>query len=341
MQKPRILIVDDAPEQLQLLLGLLKDDYHVMAAKNGRRALELLQEHPDISVVLLDVTMPEMDGYEVCRAIAASPQSSPSVIFVSANDSAEEIVRGFELGAADYLTKPVRPIVLKNKIAQLIAEPEPATAGAPFMADSPATESDTYESVRDRGVEACQSLQRAGTLDRFENLLPEAFRHLGLNAAIALTNGSQPVFLSSKGRVLPLEAELLQRLSRSDRPPSVQQGMLLGHQGSISVLARLTEPTDRHLQDLLQAVSELLAAADLVYGQLLEPELEPGAAAAPPPPMVLEQAAREADLLCDEINGFLAEAHLTLQQEERLQEIAQGHRDRLRALLDQALARDL
>ena len=101
-----ILIVDDTPANLDLLTGMLKDRFRVRAAVSGRRAIATARSF-DLDLVLLDVDMPEMNGYEVCRELKADPATRDiPVIFVSALDAAIAKVAAFEAGGADYVTKP-------------------------------------------------------------------------------------------------------------------------------------------------------------------------------------------------------------------------------------------
>jgi diguanylate cyclase (GGDEF)-like protein len=104
---PSLLVVDDIPENIHELLEALKDGYRIMVARSGAQALEILQAAPPPDLVLLDIVMPEMDGYEVCRRIKATPLVNRiPVIFVTVVDATEEKIKGLELGAADYITKP-------------------------------------------------------------------------------------------------------------------------------------------------------------------------------------------------------------------------------------------
>ncbi len=104
---PTLLVVDDVPENIHELLEALKDDYRIMVANSGAKALELVQGASPPDLVLLDVLMPKMDGYEVCRRLKALPGGNRiPVIFVTVVNACDQKVKGFSLGAADYVTKP-------------------------------------------------------------------------------------------------------------------------------------------------------------------------------------------------------------------------------------------
>lgn len=115
-RQPVILAVDDEPTNLQLLRQILQDRYRMLFAKDGPRALELAaREQPDL--VLLDVMMPDMTGYEVCRRLKANPATSAiPIIFVTALTDTVDEVTGFEAGGVDYITKPVSPPVVKARV---------------------------------------------------------------------------------------------------------------------------------------------------------------------------------------------------------------------------------
>ena len=114
--KPRILIVDDERFNLNTLHALLKDDYKVMVATSGEQALKAaVTGRPD--VILLDITMPGMDGYEVCRRLKDDPLTANlPVIFITGLTDADDETRGLELGAADYITKPFNLSVVRARV---------------------------------------------------------------------------------------------------------------------------------------------------------------------------------------------------------------------------------
>jgi len=102
-----LLVVDDLPDNVHALIGALQDDFRIVTATDGPRALELVMGARPPDLVLLDIRMPGMDGYEVCRRIKANPQSRRiPVLFVTVVDATEDKLKGFELGAADFITKP-------------------------------------------------------------------------------------------------------------------------------------------------------------------------------------------------------------------------------------------
>jgi len=105
---PNILIIDDNPSNIDFLLGLLTE-YDISAAVDGERALDQIeQEVPDL--ILLDISMPGMDGYEVCSIIKSNPKTKDiPILFLSANTDAESVLKGFDVGGVDYITKPYRP----------------------------------------------------------------------------------------------------------------------------------------------------------------------------------------------------------------------------------------
>jgi diguanylate cyclase (GGDEF)-like protein len=113
----KVLIADDDPINRQVLAELLKPEYTVLLAKNGEQALERAMRHaPDL--VLLDVLMPDMDGYEVLRRLRANPQTEHlAVIFISGLDRPEDEANGLKMGAADYIAKPFNATVVMARVA--------------------------------------------------------------------------------------------------------------------------------------------------------------------------------------------------------------------------------
>lgn len=116
-RRSTLLIVDDTPENLTVLGELLHPTYRVRAANSGHRALAIAQGGTPPDLILLDVMMPGMDGYAVLAELRADPRTRDiPVIFVTAMDSTEDEERGLDLGAVDYITKPLRPAIVLARV---------------------------------------------------------------------------------------------------------------------------------------------------------------------------------------------------------------------------------
>ncbi len=115
--KQTVLIVDDNVENLTVLGELLREHYQVRAANSGARALQLAARSPLPDLILLDVMMPELNGYQVLAALRAAPRTAGiPVIFTTAMTATEDEQRGLDLGAVDYITKPLRPAIVLSRV---------------------------------------------------------------------------------------------------------------------------------------------------------------------------------------------------------------------------------
>jgi len=114
--KPVVLVVDDVPDNLTLASALLKDLYKVQVATNGEKALAIVAASPP-DIILLDVMMPIMDGYEICRRLKRQPELADiPVIFLTAKGEVEDEEKGFKCGAVDYIVKPLTPSLLLSRV---------------------------------------------------------------------------------------------------------------------------------------------------------------------------------------------------------------------------------
>ncbi|PXF33110.1 chemotaxis protein CheY [Pokkaliibacter plantistimulans] len=122
MGKATILVVDDNPENIDVLVGALGEGYQLRVALSGEKALQIAQRQPLPDIMLLDVMMPGMDGYELCRRLKqdALTQRIP-VMFITARNSSEDEVKGLEAGAVDFIAKPINPRIVKARVAAQLA----------------------------------------------------------------------------------------------------------------------------------------------------------------------------------------------------------------------------
>jgi len=117
-RKPVVLVVDDTPDNLSLMSGLLKDLYKVKVANNGEKAISIANSDSPPDLILLDIMMPGMSGYQVCQVLKANQATRAiPIIFLTAITATEDEKKGLELGAVDFITKPVNPPVVLARVA--------------------------------------------------------------------------------------------------------------------------------------------------------------------------------------------------------------------------------
>ncbi|MEO5332253.1 MAG: two-component system response regulator [Magnetococcus sp. YQC-5] len=132
VEKATVLVVDDTPDNLSLMSGLLKGDYKVKVANSGEKALKVAQSENPPDLILLDIMMPGMDGYEVCQRLKDNPATRDiPIIFLTAKVEVEDEKKGLELGAVDYLTKPISPPIVMARVKNHLA----LKAHADFLRD--------------------------------------------------------------------------------------------------------------------------------------------------------------------------------------------------------------
>lgn len=239
-EKQRILIVDDSPQDIQFVMENLKDEFAVLVATNGQKGLELAAKDPRPDVILMDVVMPEMDGYEACRKLKdnADTRDLP-VIFVSANNTTEEKLAGYDVGGSDYLIKPVQPEELLHKVRvaienKLIYE---ATKNEKDMAFKTAMTAMT--SAGEQGV-VLEFLRHSYTIDNTQDLarqLVETLSRYDLNSSVQLRTHEAIVQDGVNMPLPPLEEELLTRLKDGGKIISKDKRAIFNF-GGVSVLIK-------------------------------------------------------------------------------------------------------
>ncbi|MFL0801291.1 MAG: response regulator [Agarilytica sp.] len=220
-EKFRILIVDDSPQEIHVLLEELKDDFAVTAATSGEDALASLAENEKPNLILLDVNMPGISGYETCEKIRAdSDLVDIDIIFLSANDSTEEIIRGLDVGASDYITKPYDPDVLRSKIRQVV---QTHTARSQLKEQADSASKLVYSLISESGNlgNIVNFLRTTFSIKTPESLLEatiESLRLYDLNAVVYFNAAPIRMIDSTSGSPTMLEIELLERLHGHHEP---------------------------------------------------------------------------------------------------------------------------
>ena len=122
LPKQCVLVVDDSPENIELLSEVLRDDYRVRVATSGEKALKIVYSDEPPDLILLDIMMPGISGLEICRRLKANPDRRRiPIIFVTAMSSTEDEQRGLDTGAVDYITKPISPPIVKARVRTHLA----------------------------------------------------------------------------------------------------------------------------------------------------------------------------------------------------------------------------
>ena len=169
--KKTILIVDDTPANLDVLVEILKPDYRTKVAISGEKALELVFSGSPPDLILLDIMMPGMSGYEVCQRLKANPATrNIPVIFVTAMSEVEDETRGLELGGVDYVTKPISPPIVKARIKTHLDISEQARELERMVVklESQAAElSEFNRTLQHRVAEGVGQLERMSRMKRF------------------------------------------------------------------------------------------------------------------------------------------------------------------------------
>ncbi len=204
MSKSRILVVDDTPANIKILADLLRRDYLLSVATCGEDAIEIAgsEDRPDL--ILLDIMMPEMDGYEVCQRLKADPRTAEiPVIFVTAMTEVDDETKGFALGAVDYITKPIRPPIVQARVAaqlELSLARKTLAAQNQILHESLAMAAQVQRSLLPKAPPRLPGLEVAGRMipcdavggDYLDFLPPDDFAGRGFGVAVGDVAGHGP-----------------------------------------------------------------------------------------------------------------------------------------------------
>ena len=269
--KKRILVVDDSPNEVRILMELLKQDYAVVAATSGEKAIELVSGDNTPDLVLMDVTMDPMDGYEACQAIHQVDSAIP-VIFVSANTATDEILQGFDVGGIDYVTKPIDEQVLLSKVSLVLR----LSSKQQFLENEKQQASDLVNfALASAGkLSVLFNFLRAGlkvsSHQELAEQIVQACHDFALEGSVQIRNGDV-VNASTQGVVNPLEEELLARsINMEDRILEKGSRMIIRFD-SVSMLLKNIPIDDEvahgELRDNLMFIAEDAHNLNLKIGQ--------------------------------------------------------------------------
>ena len=214
-ENPQILIVDDSPTDIQIMLECLRDEFAIAVAKSGKKALEVCAGATPPKVILLDVSMPEMDGYETCKLLKADHATSDiEVIFVSANDTLAEKLKGYDVGGSDYLTKPLQTDELLQKVKRAIARELQKES---LVTDNKVAMDTAMTAIMDAGEQATvvNFLRQSFACSSFEELaklVVDTTSQFDLANSLQIRTPWDNYEISSSGSIPPLEREMFTAL---------------------------------------------------------------------------------------------------------------------------------
>lgn len=225
--KKRVLIIDDSPTDIRVVMENLKSDYAVLVATNGKKGIEVAggQNKPD--VILMDVEMPDMDGYEVCRRLKQDPQTQDiDIIFVSAHNTLNEKLAGYEAGGRDYVIKPVEPVELLRKVKLSIEHKQEKDSIEKEKNVAFHTAMDAMSYTGEQGIilEFLQDCFNVNSYIELAELMVEAINKFDLSNTVQIRAATEVIHHATVGSVLPLEQELLSRLSGNSHNRIVEKG---------------------------------------------------------------------------------------------------------------------
>ncbi len=220
--KGLILLVDDDPELLEVHSLYLKSlGYKVLEASDGAKALDTLWEQPvPVDAIVSDIVMPEKDGYELCRTLKAeSATQDIPVVFVSHLDTLEEKLKGFEVGADDYITKPIAPEVLGQKLRVLIGMRGKSLELQLQLAETQnvAMQAMTYSSDLGQVMEFYKNTLSAASFQDVARLLFEVTGNYGLHATLQVITPLDVLNFGDTHEISPLESNVIEMARQKGR----------------------------------------------------------------------------------------------------------------------------
>ncbi len=270
-EKPRVLIVDDSRGDIRIVNENLKDNYTTVAATNGEQALQLAAQDPRPDVILMDVEMPGMNGYETCIKLKEDPATRDiDVIFVSAHDTVDEIVAGYDAGGTDYLTKPIEPLELKRKLSVTVNNRRHRYAISNEKLDVEKVAMTALTSAGEQGVviEFLRQSFKVESLAVLAGLIVRSIDQYDLNNAIQIRSMNGIINHATQNCLVPLEQELLLRLKDHNR--IIEKGhRAIFNFGEISLLIKNLPADGEKWGRLRDHLVLLLEGASAKYHQLV------------------------------------------------------------------------
>ena len=270
--KKRVLIVDDSTDDIQFVMENLKEEFAVLVATSGQKGLEIAEKEPQPDVILMDVMMPEMDGYEACRKLKENDKTKNiDVIFVSAHDTTEEKLAGYDAGGSDYLIKPVQheELLQKVRLAIDLKEAREEKSNEKDMAFQTAMTAMTSAGEQGVVLEFLRNSYSLNDIAELAYLIVDSLSKYDLKSSVQLRIYNNTIHYGTRAPLPPLEEDLLNRLKDDGR--IIEKGRrAIFNFGGVSILIKnMPEDEDKrgrfrdHLAILFEGADSKLKALEL------------------------------------------------------------------------------
>lgn len=268
-KKHKIFIVDDDPiARLVIADEFTGDPYEIHEFSSGEACLAALDRQPD--VILLDVELPVMKGYQICQRLKDSAQGRDVVvIFISAHDSVEEKLAGYDAGGSDFLIKPIQPLELHQKVKLALKDRTQRAGAAVEQQAAMQIALTAISSAGEQGI-VLDFMRRSFTVESAEalaELLVESFRRFGVGCSVQLRGSQRQVNAGTNHGVSPLEVELLTQLRDAGRIKEVGN-RLVANFGDISLLIKNMPEEEERRGRLRDHLALLLEGAETRFRAL-------------------------------------------------------------------------
>ncbi|WP_455200740.1 response regulator [Kaarinaea lacus] len=261
-QRPKVLVVDDEPFNLEIMEEILEEDYDVSYAKSGSECMDMLTDiMPD--VVLLDVNMPGMSGYEVCQQIKENPKTTNiPVTFVSALDTLAERLAGYEVGGDDYICKPFEAGELLSKVTIAVKYKKERES---LMAEAERAMSKAMSATKDTGdvgtiLDFVRSTMKCDAAEKLADLSLYTISSMGLRSSVQIRIGDEVVHKSSDGAINQLERTVVKKICKEDQVVDLGVRSVFNYD-HVSVLVKNMPLDDQEKYERVKGTIALLAEA--------------------------------------------------------------------------------
>lgn len=269
-ERPKVLVVDDEPFNLEIMEEILEDEYEVSYAKSGSECMDMVTNiMPD--VVLLDVNMPGMSGYEVCQKIKENPKTTNiPVTFVSALDTLAERLAGYEVGGDDYICKPFEAGELLSKVTIAVKYKKERES---LMAEAERAMSKAMSVSKDTGdvgaaLDFVRSTLKCDAAEKLADLSLYTISSMGLRSSVQIRIGDEVVHKSSDGAINQLERTVVKKMCKEDQVVDLGVRSVFNYD-HVSILIKNMPLDDQEKYERVKGTISLLAEAMEVRLQVL------------------------------------------------------------------------